>query len=395
MGSANGMMWRWSVATLAVLIVHVAAAHAFVTTERSSSILIFPKVIFDSSGLQSFPNPSTNPLVKGIPVDTIIQISNTGNSMVFAHCFYVNAAPQDPTRPPGLGNPASWQETDFDITLTKQQPTHWLVSTGRQVNPSDNTVCSVDCSNAGFDPGLIPPVEDPFTGELKCIETDYTGAPISGNHLKGEATIVTLDGKGDASKYNAIGLLGDANNNNGDDILCLGGDASSSCEILDMASGPEYGACPQTVILTQFAVNATDPVIEELGHGPSQVQTEVTLVPCSEDFDGGPMTPITVQFLVTNEMERMFSGSTTITCWANLRLDSLGFLSSIFDFATLRTRFAQTQMHAPATGQGAGGFVGVVEEFHQAQTATGRAAGNLHGQGDRPSGDTINLPGTF
>ncbi|HXQ20944.1 MAG TPA: hypothetical protein VN812_04675 [Candidatus Acidoferrales bacterium] len=394
MGSANGMMWRWSVATLAVLIVHVAAAHAFVTTERSSSIIIFPKVISDSSGLQSFPNPSTDPLVKGIPVDTIIQISNTGNSMVYAHCFYVDATPADPTRPPGLANPVACLETDFDIALTKQQPTHWLVSTGRQPGSLDTTPCSVDCSNSGFEPGLIPRVDDPFTGELKCIETDYTGAPISGNHLKGEATIVTLDGKGDASKYNAIGLLGDPNNNNGDDTLCLGGDASSSCESLDMVSGPEYGACPQTVILNQFAVNATDPVIEELGNGPSQVQTEVTLVPCSEDFAGGAVTPIKVQFFVTNEMESVFSGSTTITCWANLRLDSLGSLSKIFDFGTLRSRFAQTQMSARASGSGAG-FVGIVEEFHQTSAATGRAAGNLHNQGDRPGGDTINLPGTF
>ena len=45
------------------------------TTEQSSSILIFPKVVFDGSR------------------DTVIQISNTSNSMVHAHCFYVNAAP--------------------------------------------------------------------------------------------------------------------------------------------------------------------------------------------------------------------------------------------------------------------------------------------------------------
>ena len=52
-----------------------ATARAETTTERSSSILIFPKVVFDGTR------------------DTFIQISNTANSMVYAHCFYVNAAP--------------------------------------------------------------------------------------------------------------------------------------------------------------------------------------------------------------------------------------------------------------------------------------------------------------
>jgi hypothetical protein len=79
----------------------------------------------------------------GTPVDTIIQISNTSNSMVFAHRFHVNAVPPKPSR-------------------------------------------------AEFDPGRIPPAgKDPFSGELKCIEVDSSGAPIDGDHLKGEATIVT------------------------------------------------------------------------------------------------------------------------------------------------------------------------------------------------------------
>src|SRR4030095_11966578 len=53
----------------------VLPATAATTTEQSASILIFPKVIVDGSR------------------DTVIQISNTNNSMVHAACFYVNAAP--------------------------------------------------------------------------------------------------------------------------------------------------------------------------------------------------------------------------------------------------------------------------------------------------------------
>ena len=83
----------------------VGGAQAQVTTERSSSILVFPKVIADGTR------------------DTVIQITNTSNSMVHAHCFYVNGALTFPELPPGAINPPLWIETDFDIWLTKQQPT--------------------------------------------------------------------------------------------------------------------------------------------------------------------------------------------------------------------------------------------------------------------------------
>ena len=68
--------------------------------------------------------------------------------------------------------------TDFNIWLTKQQPTHWQVSTGRFINPNDDCiengriVPSADCADAGIDPGAIPPTARGFTGELKCIEVD-------------------------------------------------------------------------------------------------------------------------------------------------------------------------------------------------------------------------------
>ncbi|MFQ5666482.1 MAG: hypothetical protein ACE5I7_08625 [Candidatus Binatia bacterium] len=390
MGSARRLGWRWGMAVSLVLAVSAATAWADVTTERSSSILIFPKVLFDTTGTQT----------GGIPVDTIIQISNTSNSMVFAHCFYVNASPVDPTRAPGSTNPREWQEVDFDVFLTKQQPTHWLVSAGRRINPVDNQGCSVDCSNAGFDPGAIPPVPDHFTGELKCIEVDSSGAPINGNHLKGEATIVTLDGRADTSKYNAIGLLGlntDLNANNGDDTLCLGGGATPGCP-----NGAEYNGCPQRVILDHFAENATDPVVEALGNGASRVFTELTIVPCSEDFENQIPATVTVQFLMINEFEQTFSTSAPVTCWANLRLSQIGSIGRIFDVSLLGTRFVQTRMTAPdfdGSGNPMSGFVGITEEFHQQPTSTtpivSRAALNLHGEGVRQPGDTIILPGAF
>jgi len=97
-----------------------ATARADVTTERGASILAFPKVLADGTA------------------DTIIQIANVSNSMVYARCFYLNAQLVDPTFPEGLKNPPLCQETDFTIWLTKQQPTQWRVSTGRVVDPTDS-----------------------------------------------------------------------------------------------------------------------------------------------------------------------------------------------------------------------------------------------------------------
>jgi hypothetical protein len=302
-------------------------------------------------------------------------------------------------RPPSPTNVPIWQEVDFEIFLTKQQPTHWLLSNGRFDDPSDNKSCSVDCSGAGFDPGRIPPAgNDPFTGELKCIEVDSSGAPINGNHLKGEATIVTTDGRAEVSEYNAIGVLGlntDLNSNDSDNTLCLGGGKRPGC-----TNGAEYNACPQTVILNHFAEGATDPVIEALGNGnggKSSVSTELTLVPCSEDFENQIPPSVVVQFLITNEFEAQFSTSTTVTCWGNFRLNDIGSIGRILEIGTLGTRFAQTRMSPAADDQP--GFVGVVEEFHTQPTAsapiTSRAALNLHVEGARPNGDVILLPGAF
>ncbi len=382
MGSTSGMMWRWSVAAL-VLLLSRGNARADVTTERSSSILIFPKVV-----------STTGAVLALTPSDTIIQISNTSNSLVFVHCFYVNAAPADPSRPASAANPPQWQEVDFDILLTKQQPTHWLVSRGRQIGfgGADDRTCNADfhqCGSAGIDPGHIPPVPDPFVGELKCFEVDQSGAPISGNHLKGEATIVSA-GTGDASKYNAIGVLGLQNSNNSDNVLCLGGDVTDQCK-----TGAEYGACPQTVILNHFATTDpadthADPVIEELGNGPSRVVTEVTLVPCSEDFENQTPPQVTVQFELVNEFEELFSFSTTVICWGNFTLDAL---NRIFSAGSLGTRFVQTRM-TPATDDQPG-FVGVAEELHIAPGGSARAALNLHGEGARPRNDVIVLPEAF
>lgn len=366
----------------------VGGAQAQVTTERSASILVFPKVIADGTR------------------DTIIQITNTGNSVAYAHCFYVNGALTFPDLPPGPINPPLWTEVDFDITLTKQQPTHWVVSQGRLVDPTDppcsNATSTFDCNGAGIDPGRVPPVVESFTGELKCIETDGTGAPVSGNHLKGEATTIYnnvcdpddsecfISGTDcsstecekifDASKYNAIGILGNENNN-GDNVLCLGGQPDGAL----CPNGAEYDACPQFWIANHFAEDAPDPVAP----GDSEVDVSWTFVPCTENFETQNPTTVTIAIDTWNEFEQPFSSSTTVTCWAELKLDDINPVT--FSYDTLGTTFAQTRLRPSALTQS--GFLMVGSERHETDDDYSSWADvNFHIEGARPGPDLITIP---
>ncbi len=394
-GSMSGTVRHWSMAIAILLSLCAGPSTADVTVERGSSIIVFPKVLFDSGLVTGKP-----------PVDTIIQISNTSNSIVFAHCYYMNAIPEDPRFPPSEINPPRWQEINFNIFLTKQQPTHWVVGSGRSQAPSDpvcygdgNMVLERDCSGAGFDPGLIPLTTDPFEGELRCIEVDSSGAPINGNHLKGEATIISEANapeidleRTEVSKYNALGILGlntDLNSNNSDSVLCLGGGVRPGCP-----NGAEYNGCPAKVFLNHFVEGADSPVATEFSD-KSDVFTQLTLVPCTQDLENLVRPKVTVQFAVANEFEQLFSASTTIECWGNFFLGDVPF--AIFDGSTLGTRFAQTQMTSPPEQPG---FFGVAEEFHfaplgksgdETDSPLTRAALNLFGQGQRASGDIITV----
>ena len=172
--------------------------------------------------------------------------------MVHAQCYYVNAAPDV------FGNPL-WQVTDFTIWLTKQQPTHWQASVGRFVNPVDNTLCiqdgryipDTDCDGAGIDPGAIPPTAEGFQGELKCVEVDVAGNPIGGNHLKGEATIITPMTMSPAQRdrHPGHGLAGET----GPQLLLN--------QPLEADGGDpvgQYNACPNALLLNHLADGVTD-----------------------------------------------------------------------------------------------------------------------------------------
>ena len=398
--------------TAVVLGLTAASAHADVTIERGASILAFPKVLANGSA------------------DTVIQITNLSNNMVHARCFYVNARLRNPNEPEGPFNQPIWQETDFTIWLTKQQPTHWRVSTGRQVNPLDhcftleNSIDAEECENAGIDPGAVPPVPKDFVGELKCVEVDESETPVGGNHLKGEATVKNSDG--DVAKYNGIGF----------EATDLAGETDNTL-LLDLPKGAtdggQYSACPNRLLLNHIAEGATDPAVLALGRGGvcmldevtsqqanfdhvqacssdddcggdyvcdggpevsvsgnqlslrSATLTDLTLVPCQEDFEEQKGGVVTVKFTIYNEFETPFSASTTVACWKNFFLHQVDSRNnpenSVFSAGVLGSTAAMTVIE-PVDGEGGViGVAGVVRADRDGQIA--RTLHNIHIEGDR------------
>jgi|ERR1700687_4274966 len=368
MRTIQGVRAGWLVGALGACILIVGAARADVATERPGSILIFPKVVRDGTR------------------DTVIQITNTGNSTNSLRCFFLDAEAGRSGRP-------VCSEQDFNLTLTRQQPTHFRASTGRRINPSD----AFGAPDAGLDPGLVPALNVGFVGALVCVEVGPDGFPMAQNKLKGEATIQSNVGA-DESKYNAITLQGKGS---------VGKD-----NILDL-NGTEYDACPATNIVNFLADGGPDPVIEAFGNGGictggsspgapcnstsdcpgggascttgrSSVVTNLTVLPCNLDFANGIPGSLVLQFAVVDEFEVATSGSTRgITCWDSFNLGQIPAMrSNTLPGGGLATEFATVRIRSTVGGP----FVAVAESFHTDSIgATGAAAVNVHVEGTDPT----------
>jgi hypothetical protein len=217
----------------------------------------------------------------------------------------------------------------------------------------------------------------------------------------------------DFAKYNALGVLGDENN--GDATLVLGGGQCQGngavCSVDDDCGGDgpcvrEYNACPETWILNHQPQGAENIVLEdtlEMGDvGSSNVDTEITIVPCTQNFETQIPTTVTLQFLTFNEFESQFSVSTSVTCWANIALDQIGATALTIEGQPLDPQgssFLQTRIRS-AAGTPYGIFM-VAEEFHYARPSTADAetlqfgavaAFNPHVEGERAVPDLITIP---
>jgi hypothetical protein len=312
-----------------------ATADAQTTTERAASILIFPKIVADSSA------------------DTIIQLSNVGAGRANASCSYID----------GL---QGWQATSFALELQAGQELLWTASRGREAS-QDGVIAAV------------PAAPDGLRGELLCVVVDAGGAPTGDDRLAGHATVVSLAG-GDAAGYAALGLRGAGFNDN-DEVLCIGGEPSDMCFI-----GAEYDACPAEWIVSHPADGAPD---EQLGAGSAQTTT-LTIAPCSQNVRDATPAALTVELDVVNAFEQHFSASADVTCWAELALADVG--SGALSADTLGSDYATTTLRSAA---GQGGFVVVAEVARHASSGgpiLSRAALNPHRSGAADGDDVIIVP---
>jgi hypothetical protein len=325
-------------ATLALLVTASAAQaqEDRFTVERPSSVLIFPKVVQGPDGRK-----------------TTIQITNTSNMLVQAHCFYVNGA--------DLNGIPLWQITDFSISLTRQQPTSWCSDQGRPVDPTDD--------QTGLDPGSVPPLPPGFAGGLVCVQVNVDGMPSGGDSLKGEATIAETNASAQlvtVGKYNAVGIQ--AIDDNGDNVLRL--------------DNVEYAACPAGAYLNFVPEGAQDDIVNGFGNGPSAVSTTLALIPCSMDFENLVPGRSIASFQFRDEFEVGPSLTpVNVECWTPFSLAD----------APLSPATSSTYWHARITATerqpGDGGFVGVANVRRVgANGGVASSLTNLHFLGNREVG---------
>lgn len=375
-----------------------ATASADVTSDQSGAILIFPKVVFDSAGV----------FTGGVPTDTLVQITNTSNSQVSARCMLIDTTSRcngngiactPDTAVQRCGSldrcEPNWIPHDFRMTLTKRQPITWRVSEGMNPFP-----CAIQGCPNGQDNGMssIPLAgDDPFFGEIQCVEVDSDDFQPSGGlnpanggrgDLAGHATIVavnnlTQDADVDARKYNGIAIQATALND-GDDTLLIGG------------PNEEYSGCPHSLVLNHAFDDADVSFGGSSNPSTASVQTDITVVPCSQNFNSTDVTAeVVLQFLVFNEFEQRFSGSSRVDCWRDVQLSDLTTRPgdaddafSIFNVGVQGTIVGQTRIRPVPGAQLANGVLAIAEQRFDNGSTT---ASNIHFVGTALAGDVMGL----
>jgi len=423
-------------AIAALAIVTSVPANAMTTSDDPAAILMYPKIVVDTSGIW------------GPPTDTLITLTSnpTENTLKQAHCYYINATgfcadnedeqcrtSSDCEGPvPCVPN---WVATDFNIYITPDQPLAWYASEGlgRGDYPIEGpgfctNIITGNVGNQCFGPfscgadpnvrciigpsGLnnlgssIPPVnDDPFIGSLTCIQFDPTQNPAvpdrtdSTNSLTGDASIIALDEVTtkavDVAKYNAVGVRAlEGSDTNG--VLLLGGDT------------PEYQGCANVLIMDHFFDNAVDPMTVGSGTNSNNgvFTTELTLIPCGNNFARIEPGRVVAQMLVFNEFEQRFSTSALVDCLYNKRISNIDTPNSnrsIFSAGVAGTIAGQTRIQGAGTADTGNGLAGVVQLFVETNVEgtderclgshlCSSAAYSLDGTGSIAGGSTITIP---
>ncbi|GIW40534.1 MAG: hypothetical protein KatS3mg076_1111 [Candidatus Binatia bacterium] len=375
----NGFFWGVSSAVLLL----AGVAHAGLSATKPAGLLVFPKLVVTENE------------------DTLIQVSNTADEPVHVRCYLVNANAHCSNNPQQVCSSSEecgggicipgWSETDFRFTLTRRQPIVWRLSEGLPGNqfPLDGIFNIGPGGQFNQDSNIPPAPEFPFQGEMKCFQVDENDNPVARNDLKGEVTLVVTTGAPpvlvDVAKYNAIGL-GSLGVNDGNDTLCLGGNGPTP----DCPEA-EYDGCPNILIVDHFFDGAPDP------QSGTAISSNLTLVPCSQDFLTQSVFKTTVQFLVFNEFEQRLSTSIRIQCFDSRPLSDIDTragtsddFASIFNIAVQGTLAGQSRLRAVQTSETdkGHGILAVLRESH----GTTSAAVNVHFAGIRDQGDVIRAP---
>jgi len=361
----------------AALALTVSSAQAETYSDTGAAVLIWPKIVVNDT------------------TDTLVQISNQASVASMAHCFYVNANSRC-TNTGAVCDSSSecledgffgaclpgWIEVNFDVFLTPDQPLAWSASTGLSGSgtPCPGGLGAICSGNQGTS---VPPVgETPFIGELKCIQADPVtrlpivcdGTPACRNDLEGGATVTEVDLDINPMRYNAVGLR-TTSFNNGDNVLVIGG-----------SDGPEYQPCSQVLVFNHFFDGAVDPV-----SGIALAQSELSLVPCTQDFLLQQVPRVTAQFLVYNEFEQRFSTSRLVECLLDSpisQIDTTQPNRSIFSAAVSGTVAGQTRI----TGVGGGLIGSALLNFEGAGIGRAGSGYNLNQFADRDDADFIRIP---
>lgn len=398
----------WSASAFAQAQINVAAS------DLTGGYVVLPKVIVHTTGGSP---PVANP--GGVVTDTLIQMSNTNEQGVInVNCWWVNAnshcgtcnpavqdcvicsSNADCAAFPGLSCVQDWGVRDFSIALTAGQPIGFLASQGLNPLPCDPNL-DQECQGGEASGNILTVQEDPFRGELKCIQVDESDVPVLRSDLKIEATIVrttvppaAAPPVTTAASYNGIGFgavslgtqeLGDP--------ICLGSLPTGSPD----ACAATYAPCPGTLILNHFFEGAAP----EFG---GVVNTDLTLVPCSENLGSPTISAnfeVVAQMLVYNEYEQRFSTNARVECYHATTLADIdtrpgptGDSSSIFAVGVQGTLTGQTRIRGVQGSDGPLGFglLGVACENYREVTGgpiLATTAFNLHHTAFRLQGDAV------
>jgi len=207
--------------------------------------------------------------------DTRIELLNLSRLPRTLHCFFVD------------GDTCSG--TNFYMSLTPNQPISWLASQGTVNNKTFSAA---------------PPFFG--TGELKCLVEPPLPDVEQHNTVQGRAIVFGSDGQ--TVGYSAVGFQRLSPGEVTDDVTLS----------LD---GSEYAQCPDELRFAFLASNAGS-------------QSEIILVPCSQDLLNVIPTRTTVQFKLINEFEQVLSASLIIECFEQRRLEEI---SNVFREENLGT----------------------------------------------------------